>query len=719
MQVRFRTISGKLLAITTAAITGLMLIFTVYTARMETAVVREQVLETANQSAAEVSQTLSAQLIEATSAAASMGGALSGYLEGGKATTQEIIDMLEGVPGRYGLVFSSWMASIPDGVTEQFITGPEGRNTEGHFSPYWTKSSTGGLDFSTFPIDPNNTAEWYRLPQDLGDSVITEPYLSDEGRLLTSVAVPIEAGGQIVGIAGVDIMLDELTQFVNGLSIYDGGQVMLLGQGGKWLANPDPDLITQSFEGPELSHFQAAIDSGETQFVSDRADGSTRLYYPFTSYGMNKTWVVVLDVPRHVFVTPVQSAIMEQLISSVLLLALTLGTIFFSVRSVVRRPLHKMLGVVEDLSEGKVHDPVDMPNRQDEIGAMAASIETLRVGLAEKETLEADQQREKQAQEQVVQTLAQHLQQLAQGRLDAKIHEQMPGDYEALRQDFNNTVDQLGQLIGEVNNSAGSIDTGLTEISTATNDLSQRTERSAMRLEQTAAALSELTQNVQQVATGARETEALVGSVSESAVTSSAVARETVEAMDSIAATSEQISQITGMIDDIAFQTNLLALNAGVEAARAGETGLGFSVVAAEVRGLALRSSEAAKEIKDLINASSAQVAHGVELVGKTNDSLSTIQSAIRSISDHVGDITRQADEQSHGISELNGTMSTLEASQQQNAAMCEETAAACSSLDHETSKLSQLVTAFQVDGSRDATPQDVTGNTSAQWAAE
>ncbi|MFY0624349.1 MAG: HAMP domain-containing protein [Pelagimonas sp.] len=699
MPALFNTISGKLLVATTVAITTLMLCFTAYTALNESAYVKEQVLETATQSASDVAQSLSSQLVEATSAAAALGGGLSGFLNEGNASTSEIIKIMEGVPGRYELVFSSWFSSIPDGATEDFITGTAGRNAEGVFAPYWTKSDNGGLNFETFPVDPANTAEWYRLPQDSGDSVITEPYLSDEGRLLTSVSVPVSAQGQIVGIAGVDIVLDNLAEFVSSLSVYDGGRVMLLGEGGKWLSHSDPSLVTQPFEGPEIENFKAAIETGETQIVADRGDGSTRLYFPFTTYGMNKTWVVVLDVPRHVFITPVKNAIYEQLITSSLLLVLTLATIYFSARTLVRRPVGKMLGVLNNLSSGDVHDPVEVPKRKDEIREMAVSIETLRQGLAEKVSLEAAQLREQQEQDRVVQTLAQNLQLLARGRVDVKIHDPMPGQYETLRQDFNNTVEQLSKLIGEVNSSAGSIDTGLTQISSATNDLSQRTERSAMRLEETSSALNELTQNVQHVASGARETEALVTSVSQNAMNSSSVARETVEAMDSIAATSDQITQITGMIDDIAFQTNLLALNAGVEAARAGETGLGFSVVAAEVRGLALRSSEAAREIKELITASSVQVAHGVELVGRTNDSLQTIMDAIGSISDHVGNITKQADEQSHGISELNSTMSTLEASQQQNAAMCEETAAACSSLDHETSKLSQLVLAFQADG--------------------
>ncbi|WP_374015658.1 cache domain-containing protein [Phaeobacter sp. A36a-5a] len=243
MPALFNTISGKLLAATTVAITGLMLCFSVFTALNESAQVRERVLEGASQRASDIAQSLSSQLVEATSAAAALGGALSGYIEDGEATTADLIKIMEGVPGRYDLVFSSWMSAIPDGATEDFITGEEGRNADGIFAAYWTKAESGGLNFETFNVDPNDTSEWYRLPIDSGESVITEPYLSNENRLLTSVSVPVNAQGQIVGVAGVDIVLDNLGDFVRGLSVYEGGSVMLLGQGGKWLSHPDPEML--------------------------------------------------------------------------------------------------------------------------------------------------------------------------------------------------------------------------------------------------------------------------------------------------------------------------------------------------------------------------------------------------------------------------------------------------------------------------------------------
>jgi methyl-accepting chemotaxis protein len=221
-----------------------------------------------------------------------------------------------------------------------------------------------------------------------------------------------------------------------------------------------------------------------------------------------------------------------------------------------------------------------------------------------------------------------------------------------------------------------------------------------------------MTGTVKSVAQDAQDAKELVASMKSRAASSSEVVNDTVQAMDAIKSSSEQISKITSVIDDIAFQTNLLALNAGVEAARAGSAGQGFSVVAAEVRGLAQRSSEAAQEIKTLILSSGNHVSHGVDLVGRTSDALQSIIGSVEALSENVGSITSQIHEQSDRIGEINSAMSTLDSTQQQNAAMYEETAAACIELDAETNGLTKLVASFN------HSDQPATEDTS-RWAAE
>ncbi|KIC35150.1 methyl-accepting chemotaxis protein, partial [Leisingera sp. ANG-M7] len=235
---------------------------------------------------------------------------------------------------------------------------------------------------------------------------------------------------------------------------------------------------------------------------------------------------------------------------------------------------------------------------------------------------------------------------------------------------------------------AASIRNGASEISQASDDLSHRTESQAATLEQTAAALDELTASVKSAAEGARSVEATMEDAKQEARNSGEVVQSAVSAMTEIEESSNKISQIISVIDDIAFQTNLLALNAGVEAARAGEAGRGFAVVASEVRALAQRSSDAAMEIKTLISDSSGQVARGVDLVGKAGDALQSIVSQVTHISQLVSGIAEGAAEQSTGLNEINTGVTQLDQVTQQNAAMVEEATAAGHMLKTDAGKL-------------------------------
>ena len=300
-------------------------------------------------------------------------------------------------------------------------------------------------------------------------------------------------------------------------------------------------------------------------------------------------------------------------------------------------------------------------------------------------------------QDEVVSILADGLQRLSQGDLTAAIDADFKGVYVRIRDDFNSTASSLRTAISAVMHTTAAIRGGADEISSASDDLSRRTEQQAASLEETAAALDQITATVKRSAEGAREASGVASGARAEAERSGEVVREAVSAIHDIQQSSSQISNIIGVIDEIAFQTNLLALNAGVEAARAGEAGKGFAVVAQEVRALAQRSAEAAKEIKTLISSSGAQVDRGVKLVTDTGKALEAIVDRVASIDGLVSEIAQSAQEQSTGLGQVNTAVNQMDQVTQQNAAMVEEATAAAAQLKREAVELAQLVARFEV----------------------
>lgn len=319
------------------------------------------------------------------------------------------------------------------------------------------------------------------------------------------------------------------------------------------------------------------------------------------------------------------------------------------------------------------------------------------VTAAERDIEAADKRRaELEArQSEVVESLSVALRKVSQGDLTARIERAFAQEYEGLRADFNSAIDNLCSVVGSVTEMAVNVRKEAVEISSSAESLSQRTERTAATLEQTAAALDELTSSVGSAAEGANRADGVVSEARDHAVRSGEVVREAVAAMSEIEGSAGKIAKIIDVIEDIAFQTNLLALNAGVEAARAGEAGRGFAVVASEVRALAQRSSDAAREINDLISSSGVQVQRGVELVDRAGKALEQIVASVTEISDLVGGIAVSSREQSTGVSEINTAMNQLDQATQQNAAMFEETTAASQSLTRLAESLNDAVKRF------------------------
>ena len=296
----------------------------------------------------------------------------------------------------------------------------------------------------------------------------------------------------------------------------------------------------------------------------------------------------------------------------------------------------------------------------------------------------------------VVRELRHGLDALANGDLTVSLDKVFAPEYEQLRGDFNNAVAKLLLTIQQLATAAGNIHNGTSEISQAADDLARRTENQAATLEETAAALEQLTESVRSASEGANKADGVVREARENAEDSGQVVLKAVEAMNEIESSSKQISQIIGVIDDIAFQTNLLALNAGVEAARAGEAGRGFAVVASEVRALAQRSSEAAKAIKTLISESSQHVDTGVALVGDAGNALRQIVENVSKISGLVSDLAMSSREQAVGLSEINTGVNHLDQVTQQNAAMVEQSTAASHSMNKDAATLASLVSVFK-----------------------
>jgi methyl-accepting chemotaxis protein len=257
--------------------------------------------------------------------------------------------------------------------------------------------------------------------------------------------------------------------------------------------------------------------------------------------------------------------------------------------------------------------------------------------------------------------------------------------------------ESLARMVGEVRVGADSINTASAEIATGNQDLSARTEQTASNLQQAASSMEQLTGTVKQSADSARQANQLASSAAEVAARGGAVVSQVVSTMDEINASSKKISDIIGVIDGIAFQTNILALNAAVEAARAGEQGRGFAVVAGEVRNLAQRSAEAAKEIKSLIGASVERVDSGSRLVADAGATMQEIVKSVQRVTDIIGEITAASTEQSDGIGQVNTAVVQLDKMTQQNASLVEESAAAAESLKEQASKLSRVVSVFRL----------------------
>ncbi len=519
------------------------------------------------------------------------------------------------------------------------------------------------------------------------------------------VAAPVRGlDGNLLGLVAIEMDQSGLYEILtNGISFGATTEAFLVAPGFEAANNSHtPGLFKFGDVLPQSPQIQYAQQGAEPKLftgvprVGDPADSQAAyaLSAPFNLFG--EKWGIVIQKDEVEVLQEVEAAFYKQLIVSAAAIAAVLALGLLIGRSITK-PLDRVTGAIHRISEGSYDVTVTDTDRTDELGDIAKAVEQQRVALIEAREAEEERNRQQEQLRIVVERMRDGMQRLADGDLSATIDQTFSQEYEVLRVNYNQTLNKLNATISQVVGVAESIRARSNEINHASVDLSRRTENQAAALEETAAALDALTVSVKANASGASEVETTVRTTRAEAEESGKVVKAAVSKMTEIQRSSEQISNISGTIEDIAFQTNLLALNAGVEAARAGDAGKGFAVVASEVRALAQRSSDAAKEIKALITSSGQHVRTGVDQVNRAGTVIENIVGRVAHISDLVSNIAAGAAEQSSGLGEINIGVTQLDRVTQQNAAMVEESSAASQGLQQDATTLAGLVGHFRI----------------------
>jgi methyl-accepting chemotaxis protein len=614
---------------------------------------------------------------------------------------------------------TGWEPNAFDGKDAEYKDKP-GHDASGRYVPYFIRKDGAAVVEALIDYDKEGAGDYYQVPKKTGKDFLTEPYTYNVGgkdTLMTSFMVPLLFDGKFQGETGVDVALDALAADMAKLKPLGEGYVALLSQGGSVVSHPDTTTLGKALKdsGLDVAAWQALIDNPGKPFEMTDASGvaSMAVAVP-VPLQPGTTWFTIVSVPKSVLF----ASLTTLALTSIIVIAIATGlmiSIGWLLATRFRKRLDTVISATSEIARGRTDVDLSESERQDEIGEMARSLAVLRDATLAKVRLEgeaaqnralSEEERRHRAEETAererqtraaVEALAEGLQKLADGDMTHRIDQAFTGSLEQVRHDFNASVEKLQTALRSVGGNANAIQAGSAEIRSASDDLAKRTEQQAASVEETAAALEEITTSLKDATRRAEDAGQLVERTRLGAEKSGDVVRRAVTAMSGIENSSREISNIIGVIDEIAFQTNLLALNAGVEAARAGEAGKGFAVVAQEVRELAQRSANAAKEIKALITKSGEQVNLGVALVGETGSALSEIVNQVQEIDQNVAAIVRSAREQSTGLHEISSAVNSIDQGTQKNAAMVEEQTAASHALATEASALNGLIAQFRL----------------------
>lgn len=726
MRTKIRSsIAAKLMVFSGGATAALLLTGALAISMFTQSITKQLASQYSTEVATSAGTHVQSEIMAVQARVATMANALQGAIEGGARDRKLLLHIISSNAVVSPSVLAAWILAAPNSVDGQdnLWTGRAdvGSGAHGVFIPYVVRDGDHArLDL--LDSEDVRAAVYTKQAAETSKPAIVEPYLYNiKGKevAMTSLTAPVLVQGRLVGVAGMDMALSDLSSDLGRLHPFGDGTVALVSDQLNWVTNPDAKLEMKSYGEAGRDIIQSVIQNGGEAEV-DVASSRGALHrivraVPLQAYGIN--WAVIVDAPVATLSAPVRRLAWGMALGGLFILATILVTLFIGTQRIVGRPVGTLMRGVEQLRAGVYDVPMEVgTSRQDEVGHFGQALEGFRTQLADNQRLreeqvalqasnEADRQRHESFKADAARNLAvviskisDGMKALAAGDLTSQIESHFAAEYETLRVDFNESLTKLRETMQGIASNAAAIKTGTSEIAAAADDFSRRTEQQAASLEETAAALNEITSTVRQTADGATQISDLVNAARSEAEHSGEVVHRAEAAMTAIERSSQQVNQIIAVIDEIAFQTNLLALNAGVEAARAGEAGKGFAVVASEVRALAQRSSEAAKEIRGLISASGAQVEIGVSLVGETARSLQRILERIHNVQSTSASIALSANDQAQALHHINTAFTQLDQTTQRNTAMVEESTAATHNLSIETEHLMQMLGRFNVE---------------------
>jgi len=571
------------------------------------------------------------------------------YLVARSYNQDSINQNLAAISAGHSLAISDWVAEKSAMVAS--ITPPQldGDATtvvtqlklSGDFSSayvgYPDKRATFSVGHPPPKADYDPTARpWYKQAVEVGRLTVTKPYTDyTTHKLVVTFARPITDSGTLKGVVAADIFLDNVSANVNAIHPTPASFAFVVDQNGVIIAHPDAKLSLKPATdlAPALTADALSGLASATQPLAVEIGGATKLLHAEKIAGTDWDLIIALDQSD---ATAGMHALAGTDFISLLIVALVAALLIGALTAPPFKRLSQARDAMEEVGSGSGDLTKRLPaSGNDEVAAIARS--------------------------------------------------------------FNLFVDKMTSVLIEIRDSSESVKSAAAEISQGNQDLSARTEHAASSLEQTAASMEEIHGTVRQSAESASQANRLASTASQVASRGGAVVAEVVSTMEAISDSSRKIADIIGVIDGIAFQTNILALNAAVEAARAGEQGRGFAVVAGEVRTLAQRSAQAAKEIKQLINDSVSKVTSGTQLVSNAGDTMQEIVDSVQRVSNIIAEITVATGEQSTGIGQVNQAVTQLDEVTQQNAALVEESSAAADFLKEQSFKLAEVVGRFRL----------------------